>query len=86
MTSPMPVSSQLATVPADLSAVRAYVAESLSQATRRAPTSRAATSWTTPLELTASLVVPPPISMFRTVLPSRSEKATAPEPWAAREA
>ena len=49
----------------------------------RAPTSSAVRSLTRPSAQIAIFDVPPPMSTFITVAPSRIERAAAPEPWAA---
>ena len=54
-----------------------------SKASSRAPTSIEVTSRTEPARQMATLVVPPPTSMFITTPPLRPDSATAPEPCAA---
>ena len=67
--------------------VTARTLPSVSHDTTRAPTSRAAVSITLPLRHTASFVVPPPMSTFNTSGVSfKRDRATAPEPCAARSA
>ena len=57
---------------------------SASKETMRAPTSTAVSSATSPASHTAIFVVPPPRSTFITRADSRTERAQAPEPKAAR--
>ena len=52
----------------------------------RPPIASADVASIAPLAQTASLVVPPPISMLSKRLDAASERATAPEPCAARRA
>ncbi len=54
-----------------------------SNAIRRPPTAKALVAVSFPFSQSASLIVPPPTSILRTVMFSLRDKATAPEPFAA---